>query len=297
MYTVYTKWKPVLHCTRPSVFRWSMHWNSPRKHHHDTDAEGHSFISKSILAQLERMPRQPVPSPVVHDMEPIYGYDTDTSIYKYIIISIPTISINILQDCQNCSKHVSLSHCWHHSSIQLSALMTFVCRSSRAQLSLCQPKPSQCLWSQVANSMANWMRAHGAPMCTLPISCPMVQNVRSRNFYGHSGLALCTNSIKCLRSIKSLRSIKRNTILFTNPSGQNASAFAGRDGGRSRLGAGALESLDVAILARQLSVTHLKWHPHPSHPSHRLNQLQLASQALLHDGPGRLEAVEIGAYF
>ena len=58
IYTVYTKWKPVLHCTRPSVFRWSMHWNSPRKHHHDTDAEGHSFISKSILAQLERTPRQ-----------------------------------------------------------------------------------------------------------------------------------------------------------------------------------------------------------------------------------------------
>lgn len=86
----------------------------------------------------------------------------------------------------------------------------------------------------------------------------------------------------------------------SHPSGQNASAFAGRDGGRSRLGAGALDSLDVAILARQLSVTHLKWHPHPSHPSHpshRLNQLQLASQALLHDGPGRLEAVEIGAYF
>lgn len=136
-------------------------------------------------------------------------------------------------------------------------------------------------------------------MCTLPISCPMVQNVRSRNFYGHSCLALCTNSIKCLRSIK------RNTSLFTkhvsHPSGQNASAFAGRDGGRSRLGAGALDSLDVAILARQLSVTPSeKWHPHPSHPSHpshRLNQLQLASQALLHDGPGRLEAVEIGAYF
>ena len=137
-------------------------------------------------------------------MEPIYGYDT--SIYKYIIVYIyiqvynNKYTYNILRDCQNCSKHVSLSHCWHHSSIQLSALITFVCRSSRAQLSLCQPKPSQCLWSQVANSMANWMRAHGAPMCTLPISCPMVQNVRSRNFYGHSCLALCTNSIKCLPS-------------------------------------------------------------------------------------------------
>lgn len=44
-------------------------------------------------------------------------------------------------------------------------------------------------------------------------------------------------------------------FLFTkhvsHPSGQNASAFAGRDGGRSRLGAGGAGALDVAILARQ----------------------------------------------
>ena len=253
-YIIFIKWNPVLHCTCPSVFRWSMRWNSkPEKTSPwftmTLCSNSVTFISKGHTAAGSKSNDTWC---VWMCMEQIYWS-------QYME--------HMIQDLQDLtrlsyvsSKHLSVSLLT--SSIQLSASLLSVAHLELSCLSchscLCQRQFNACTW------------------CTPPISCHMVQNVRSRNFHGYSCLVLCNGSIKCLQSMK------RKAIFIHQarlPSKRPKWTCIRRPW---RVGAVAL---DVAILARQVAPVTLA----VPIPKHRL-QLQLASEALLHDGPDGFRA-------